>query len=132
MNEVLRKLHLNDLNLGASTGPDAWIRDPNGERLISVMPTTGEPIAAVLQATDETYDQVVRLARQAFDAWRQVPAPTRGLLIRDSGDALREYQQPLAALVPLESGKILAESIGEVQEMADLGGWHFTHIRDST
>jgi aldehyde dehydrogenase (NAD+) len=120
MNNVLEKLDLTDLNLGASTGPDTWIRDPNGERLVSVNPTTGEPIAAVLQATENSYDRVVSQAREAFDAWRQIPAPRRGLLIRDFGDALREYQQPLAELVTLESGKILAESIGEVQEMIDV------------
>jgi aldehyde dehydrogenase (NAD+) len=121
VNKLLEKLDLKDLNPGASTGAGAWIEDPGGERLVSYNPTTGEPIAAVVQATGATYDRVASQARAAFEAWRAVPAPRRGLLIRDFADALREVQEPLGELVTLESGKIRAEGRGEVQEMIDVG-----------
>lgn len=67
-----------------------------------------------------SYDQVVDANVQSFDSWRSVPAPKRGALIRDLGNALRDNLEPLGELVSLEMGKIRAEGIGEVQEMIDI------------
>jgi aldehyde dehydrogenase (NAD+) len=120
MQSLLEKLHLTDLNPGACTGPDGWIADPNGKKLVSYNPATGEPIAAIVQATAATYDAVVSRAAEAFLAWRGVPAPQRGALVRDLGNALREYKEPLGELVSLEMGKIRPEGLGEVQEMIDI------------
>jgi aldehyde dehydrogenase (NAD+) len=120
MKALLAKLHIADVNPGACTGADGWIEDPHGEALVSYNPTTGEPIASVVQATEETYDAVVRRATEAFQTWQMVPAPKRGLLVRDLADALREAREPLGELVTLEMGKIRAEGIGEVQEMIDI------------
>src|SRR5437762_1614707 len=85
MNALLQKLHLADLNPGACTGPDGWISDPNGKKLVSYNPATGEPIASIVQATGSTYDAVVSRAAEAFLSWRSVPAPRRGALVRDLG-----------------------------------------------
>jgi len=120
MKALLEKLQLNEINPGICTGPDAWLEDPNGERLVSYNPTTGEPIAAVVQATGATYEKVVAQAGQAFQSWRMVPAPKRGLLVRDLAEAYREYKEPLGELISLEMGKIKAEGMGEVQEMIDI------------
>jgi aldehyde dehydrogenase (NAD+) len=120
MQSLLTKLHLTDLNPGACTGTDGWIADPHGVPLISYDPTTGNPIAAVMQATPATYEQVVNVAQKAFTTWRMLPAPKRGLVVRDLGSALRDCLEPLGELVTLEMGKIRAEGIGEVQEMVDI------------
>jgi aldehyde dehydrogenase (NAD+) len=120
MKNLLEKLHIDDVNPGACTGAGAWLSDPAGERRASYNPTTGEPIAEVVQATDAIYDQVVDNAVQTFKTWRTMPAPKRGLLIRDLGQALRDIQEPLGELVTLEMGKIRVEGIGEVQEMIDI------------
>jgi len=120
MKSLLDKLHLTDLNPGACTGPDGWISDPNGKKLVSYNPATGEAIASIVQATAATYDTVVNRAAEAFLAWRNVPAPQRGALVRDLGNALREYKEPLGELVSLEMGKIRPEGLGEVQEMIDI------------
>jgi aldehyde dehydrogenase (NAD+) len=120
MKALLDKLHLKDINPGACTGPDGWIEDPKGGKLVSYNPTTGEPIASVIQATEETYNRVVDEAAGAFKTWRTVPAPKRGLVVRDLGNALREFQEPLGEMVTLEMGKIKAEGVGEVQEMIDI------------
>jgi aldehyde dehydrogenase (NAD+) len=117
---ILSKLQLEDVNLGASVGPDGWIRDPAGKELVSCNPATGERIAAVVQAGDEAYERVVSDAVRAFGHWRMVPAPKRGELVRDLGNALREMKEPLGDLVSLEMGKIRAEGHGEVQEMIDV------------
>jgi aldehyde dehydrogenase (NAD+) len=120
MKSLLDKLSIDEINPGACTGPGGWIEDPGGKELISYNPTTGEPIAKVIQATGDTYNKVADAAQTAFESWQKVPAPKRGLLVRDLGDALREYKEPLGDLVSLEMGKIKVEGHGEVQEMIDI------------
>ena len=120
MKSLLAKLHVADSNPGACTGPDGWISDPAGDQLVSFNPTTAEPIASVTQATPAVYNLVVEQAEAAFLTWRMLPAPRRGLVVRDLGNALRDYVEPLGELVALEMGKIRAEGIGEVQEMIDI------------
>jgi aldehyde dehydrogenase (NAD+) len=120
MKALLDKLNISENNPGACFGPDGWIEDPNGQKLVSYNPSTGEAIAAVVQATPETYQNVVSSAHEAFYKWRKIPAPKRGLVVRDLADALREYKEPLGDLVSLEMGKIRPEGHGEVQEMIDI------------
>ena len=117
---LLEKLGIRPVNFGACSGPDGWIEDERGIELVSYNPTTGEPIARVIQATETTYSAIVDDAASAFSTWREVPAPQRGQLIRDLGQELRSYKEPLGELVSLEMGKIRAEGIGEVQEMIDI------------
>jgi aldehyde dehydrogenase (NAD+) len=120
LSALLKKLSVEEVNAGACFGLDDWIFDPHGKELISYSPTTGEPIAKVIQAGPEAYERIMAEAVQAFDTWRMVPAPKRGEVIRDLGNALREMKEPLGDLVSLEMGKIRAEGHGEVQEMIDV------------
>ncbi len=120
MKGILKKLNIKEVNAGACSGQDAWYEDPEGQELISYDPSTGEPIAKVIQATDKTYEQVIEQAVLAFKTWRMTPAPKRGQVVRDLGQALRESKEPLGELVTLEMGKIRAEGLGEVQEMIDI------------
>ena len=120
MNAILKKLSIQDVNPGACTGPGSWLADPGGKELISYNPTTGEPLARIIQATPVVYEQVAATAQAAFMQWRDVPAPRRGQVVRDLGEALREVKEPLGDLVSLEMGKIRPEGHGEVQEMIDI------------
>ncbi len=120
MQALLDKLNIRPVNAGACTGPDGWLDDVSGPELISYNPTTNEPIASVAQASSADYDRVVAAAQTAFLDWRMMPAPKRGLVVRDLGNALRDNLEPLGELVTLEMGKIRAEGIGEVQEMIDV------------
>jgi aldehyde dehydrogenase (NAD+) len=120
MNSVLEKLHIQPVNAGACIGPDGWLKDPKGKELVSYNPTTGEALASIVQTTPEIYEKVAAAAQQAFLSWRQVPAPKRGQVVRDLGDALRALREPLGDLVTIEMGKIRAEGHGEVQEMIDI------------
>ena len=88
--------------------------------LDSFDPTTGLKIGSISVTTAEEYQEVVRKAKEAFLAWRMVPAPKRGELIRLLGDEFRKHKQPLAELISIEMGKILPESLGEVQEAIDI------------
>jgi aldehyde dehydrogenase (NAD+) len=117
---LLEKLRLKDVNPGATTGEGRWITESSAEALVSYNPATGRPIATVQQASAEAYDRVVAEAADAFRTWRMTPAPKRGELVRDLGNALREMKEPLGDLVSLEMGKIRAEGHGEVQEMIDI------------
>ncbi|MEJ2597184.1 MAG: aldehyde dehydrogenase family protein [Anaerolineales bacterium] len=120
MKALLDKLGIKAVNPGACYGIDGWIQDPNGQKLVSYNPTTGEAIASIVQATPATYQKVVSIAQETFSAWRNIPAPKRGLVVRDLAEALREYKEPLGELVSLEMGKIKPEGLGEVQEMIDI------------
>ena len=119
MKSILDKLNIQETNSGVSYGQDGWI-DTQTAPIVSMNPTSAQPIATVMPATAESYDQVVQEAQKSFQTWRNMPAPKRGLVVRDLGNALREYTEPLGELVSLEMGKIRAEGIGEVQEMIDI------------
>jgi aldehyde dehydrogenase (NAD+) len=105
-------------NLGACTGE--WIVSSDVRQLVSLNPADGQPIAAILQADEAAYETVVATAADAFKTWRMTPAPARGELVRDLGNELRLFKDPLGRLVSLEMGKILSEGLGEVQEMIDM------------
>ena len=120
MKSLLDKLNLEEVNAGASTGPDEWIRDSAGKEFISYNPSDNQPIASVIQTTSEGYEQVASAAAASFETWQDMPAPKRGLLVRDLAQLIREYQEPLGDLVSLEMGKIQVEGQGEIQEMIDI------------
>jgi aldehyde dehydrogenase (NAD+) len=88
--------------------------------LKSVSPIDGKVLASVRTATAADYERAMERAAAAFAAWQSVPAPKRGELIRQFGNALRAAKSDLGRLVTLEAGKILAEGEGEVQEMIDI------------
>jgi aldehyde dehydrogenase (NAD+) len=116
--DMLRQLGISDINPGASTGT-GWL-DTNGEVLDSFSPADGKRIAAVRQATTADYEHIIQTAQQAFVTWRMMPAPKRGEIVRQMGDELRKYKEPLGRLVSYEMGKIYQEGLGEVQEMIDI------------
>ncbi len=116
--QVLRELGVAAENSAFSTGLQWGGAGQNLKAITS--PTDGKHIASVAMATAADYDQVVRTAQEAFKTWRQMPAPKRGEIVRQIGNKLREYKEPLGKLVSYEMGKILQEGLGEVQEMIDI------------
>lgn len=120
MKALLEKLNIQAVNPGACYGPQGWITDPAGQKLVSYNPASGEAIASVTQVTPATTNDVLNHAKDAFTVWRNIPAPKRGQIVRDIGLAVRELREPLGTLISLEMGKIVAEGVGEVQEMIDI------------
>jgi aldehyde dehydrogenase (NAD+) len=118
MKEILKDLDLSDVNPGAGTGT-GWL-ECEGETLESESPIDGRVIGRVHQAAGSDYERVAAQARAAFEAWRTVPAPKRGEIVRQIGDRVRVYKKELGALLSLEVGKIRAEAEGEIQEMIDI------------
>src|SRR5207245_8429410 len=92
----------------------------SGKLLESVSPIDGRVLARVRTATAAEYEQIIARAQEAFQTWQIIPAPKRGELIRQLGNALRQNKKELGRLVTLEAGKIVAEGEGEVQEMIDI------------
>jgi aldehyde dehydrogenase (NAD+) len=116
--EFLQQLGIEPDNASASTG-SVWISG-KGNRIDSYSPVDGRKIASVFSADKEAYEQVIERAEKAFTEWRSWPAPKRGEIVRQVGEALRANKDALGKLVSYEMGKSLQEGYGEVQEMIDI------------
>ena len=118
ISELFKNLEIDEKNLGASHG-NAWI-STNRDYITSYSPIDGSELAAI-QLTDElAYEAIIKKSEQAFETWRLVPAPKRGEVVRQFGDALRVKKEDLGKLVSIEMGKSYQEGLGEVQEMIDI------------
>jgi aldehyde dehydrogenase (NAD+) len=91
-----------------------------GEGIAAASPITGELITSFRITSPQEASEAIGRATRAFDAWRKVPAPRRGELVRILAEELRAAKDDLGRLVTLETGKIVSEGLGEVQEMIDI------------
>uniref|UniRef100_A0A7N8YLM3 aldehyde dehydrogenase (NAD(+)) n=1 Tax=Mastacembelus armatus TaxID=205130 RepID=A0A7N8YLM3_9TELE len=112
----LKELGLSEDNHGVYNGN--W--GGSGEVVTSYCPANNEPIARVTQATLAEYEETVQKTKEAWKVWADIPAPKRGEIVRQIGDALRKKIKVLGSLVSLEMGKIYVEGVGEVQEYIDV------------
>jgi aldehyde dehydrogenase (NAD+) len=119
MKNILSSLHIQSLTPAVSTGTE-WQSSENSSVFPVHSPVDGKLIASVEWATTGDYNHVVSKAEHAYLIWRTIPAPKRGEIIRQIGDALRKNKAALGSLVSYEMGKILQEGMGEVQEMIDI------------
>jgi L-aminoadipate-semialdehyde dehydrogenase len=117
--DFLKILGISKTNYGSSTGQN-WNKTQSEGELKVYSPVDGKLIATVYQASEKDYEKVMKSADEAFLYWRSIPAPKRGEIVRQMGNALREYKEPLGMLVSYEMGKSLQEGLGEVQEMIDI------------
>jgi len=120
MLDLLKKCGISDSNLGGCVGGSDWSTTKDAGINTSINPSNEEVIASVFEANKGDYEKIVKEAQSAFAEWRKVPAPVRGNLVREMGNALREKKDALGDLVSLEMGKIKEEGAGEVQEMIDI------------
>ena len=116
--EFLQQLQLLKKNEGSSTGT-VW-QNSKGEIIVSSSPVDNKEIGIVISTDKEAYEKIITTAQAAFLEWRNWPAPKRGEVVRQMGDALRKEKQALGQLVSYEMGKSLQEGLGEVQEMIDI------------
>ncbi|HQN52455.1 MAG TPA: aldehyde dehydrogenase family protein, partial [Phenylobacterium sp.] len=96
------------------------LADHEGQGVVARSPIDGSVIATLRAHTVDEAKAAIDAAHAAFGAWRTVPAPRRGELIRLFGEELRAAKADLGRLVSLEAGKITSEGLGEVQEMIDI------------
>ena len=116
--DFLKTLQIGKENPGVSTGAK-WIKT-SGKYIPSYSPVDGKLIGAVKASDQTSYRTVLETAEKAFNEWRLWPAPKRGEVVRQIGDELRKFKEPLGKLVSYEMGKSLQEGMGEVQEMIDI------------
>ncbi|MDA1178354.1 MAG: aldehyde dehydrogenase family protein [Planctomycetota bacterium] len=116
--DVLTRLGIASRNSGVHSSH--WLPASGGTWIDSWNPSNGRVLGEVLTASREDYDGCVLSAIDAQRAWARVPAPRRGEYLRCFGNLLRNAKQDLGMLVTLETGKILSEGTGEVQEMIDM------------
>ena len=117
--QFLKELGIEKNNFGSSTGLK-WNKSKSQGVLKIHSPVDGKLIASVYQASEKDYNSIIKTAEKAFKEWRMMPAPKRGEIVRQIGNRLREYKEPLGTLVSYEMGKSLQEGLGEVQEMIDI------------
>ena len=115
--DIFERLGIGDIAEGACG--KQWI-PCSGPELASISPRDEHVLGHVKTATASEYEQVIADGQEVFARWRLCPAPVRGRIVRAIGEELRKHKDSLGALVTLESGKILAEGKGEVQEMIDI------------
>jgi len=115
---ILKELGLKEVNSGSSTGKK-WLNSKNN-LIESYSPVDGQLIGKVSVTTQEEYEQIISTAQATFKQWRTTPAPKRGEIVRQYGNALREHKEALGKLVSYEMGKSYQEGLGEVQEMIDI------------
>ncbi|MFP4089906.1 MAG: aldehyde dehydrogenase family protein [Cyclobacteriaceae bacterium] len=127
--DVLRTLKIDSLNPAYSTGKNFGSATEGGATREIHSPVDGELIASVKMADKEIYEKVMEQAERGFAVWSKVPAPKRGEIVRQIGNKLREYKEPLGKLVTYEMGKIYQEGLGEVQEMIDICDLAVGHSR---
>ncbi len=108
--QFLQQLNIQENNTGVSTGSH-WL-PTTGETITSFSPVDGQKIATVSSADKASYEQAITKAQEAFATWRTWPAPKRGEIVRQVGDALRKNKEPLGKLVSYEMGKSLQEGYG--------------------
>ena len=118
--EFLKTLGIKDQNYGSCSGPNEWNKTTNQGNINSINPTNNKIISSVYNCSIDDYRLVVKQSLEAQAEWGKVPAPERGSLVREMGNALRDYKDPLGSLVSFEMGKIKQEGDGEVQEMIDI------------
>ncbi len=118
MENILKSLNISKLGTGLSTGAKSW--EGAGETLSSNSPINNQVIGEVKLASLSDYEILMKTAELAAVQWRTVPAPKRGELVRQMGNAFRENKANLGKLVSLEMGKSLQEGLGEVQEIIDI------------
>jgi len=116
MQSVFEKLALGGENSGVFNGQ--W--RGGGAKIDKISPIDGAKLASIRTASDDDYQKTIAHAQEAFEKWRKTPGPVRGDTVRRLGNALRELKRELGQLVTLETGKIIAEGEGEVQEMIDI------------
>lgn len=116
--QFLKTFQLQAQNSGTSTGKKFYPQQ--AEIITSTSPVDGRAIGSVYETSREQYEDVMSKAQEAFKQWRNVPAPKRGEVVRQLGEAFRKYKQDLGQLVSYEMGKSLQEGLGEVQEIIDI------------
>ena len=117
--EALDVLGLSKSNKGSSTGK-TWLQSITTKSISSYSPVDGALVGKVGITSKQDYELVVNSAIAAFKDWRMLPAPQRGEIVRQFGNKLRVYKEPLGKLVSYEMGKSYQEGLGEVQEMIDI------------
>ncbi len=120
ISSILTRLGLEPVSPGAWSGSHGWSSSKDAALHNVRNPADGTVLAQVRPASEEDYENVMSSAVQTASLWRQVPAPKRGEAVRLLGEELRRHKSDLGTLVSLENGKILAEGLGEVQEMIDI------------
>ncbi len=119
VNEMFNTLGIKEKNPSLHTGTESWFASGVPYHPIHSA-ADGSLLGSIQFADHDQYEMAIETSQKAFEIWREVPAPQRGEIVRQIGEALRKHKDELGALVTMEMGKIFQEGLGEVQEMIDI------------
>ena len=105
--QILNEWKFKSINAGGCFGRDHWLLSQDTPVVTSINPSNGEPLTQIQACSLTDYEKIVAASHKAFLTWCNVPAPKRGELVRQMGNALRERKESLSRLVALEMGKII-------------------------
>ena len=117
MHNFLSRLGIEPVNSGCWL-PEA--QECTGRIVESIDPSSGQVIAKVQLASVADYERLMVKSQSVYQEWRNLPAPKRGEIVREMGNAMRDAKDDLGRLITLEVGKVLQEGLGEVQESIDI------------
>ena len=120
ISEVLETLQIPQGKHASYSTGQQWFSSAGSASVHIKSPIDGSTIGETSLCSAAEYASVIEKAKEAFPIWAAMPAPKRGEIIRQYGDVLRQYKEPLGKLVSIEMGKLLQEGMGEVQEMIDI------------
>lgn len=118
MGNTFESLGLKSENSGCFNGQ--WLPATAGDRIAINSPIDLSPLGSVISCSEEQYELTIKSSVETFEKWRLLPAPKRGELVRQIGQELRTHKAALGTLISLETGKLLSEGLGEVQEAIDI------------
>jgi len=101
MKSLLEQLGIQESNLRSCFGLDEWIPNYDGNLIVSANPTSSQDIASVEADSTKSYERVLSEAQNSVLDWSKIPAPSRDQLVRDLGNALREYLESLGELISI-------------------------------
>ena len=115
--KILKKFNFKELDIVTIN----FSENGSADEYIQILTPIDKTFLANIKKTDfDEYQNIINNLKEAESKWKKIPAPQRGELIRLFGEELRKSKQDLGKLVTVESGKILQEGLGEVQEMIDI------------
>ena len=100
-----------------------WVNGEAGKTFDVLNPATGEVIASIPDMNRNDVSKAIDAANDAWHSYRDLTAGQRASLLKRWYALILENKQELAILMTMECGKVLQESLGEVEYGASFVEW---------
>jgi succinate-semialdehyde dehydrogenase / glutarate-semialdehyde dehydrogenase len=101
-----------------------WISGGGRESEPVINPATEKPLATLTHASKADLDHALAAAERGAKVWRATAPYERARIMRKAADIIRERLEPIARILTMEQGKVIAEARIEVAVSADIIEWY--------